>query len=660
MITIQMLVLHVLVLGSGSAESQGYASHEPLRRAPPPASRPLETGPRYFADPQRGDDAAAGTETAPWRTIQHALNRLQPGDTLYLRGGVYYENVQARLAGRPGKPITIGSFPGELAVLDGGLREFFESPGEAWSPFDEGAAGEFRSLRAYPNLRHVLGCFGDSLIGLHAYYHARDLRSTQETIGADEASGDIQPLYCGPGLWYDRESGRIHVRLAHTGLPQLENYRGETDPRKLPLILAPFRSLPLHLDGAEHLRWRDLIIRGAGYHTALLEQSSNLEFDNVTFWCGTFGMTLVGVRNLRITRCGFYGSAPPWATRHEAGLNTYPGRKTRDITRLNTHALLVADANREFSVYAYPFNDDWEIAYCDFADSGSDGLYLGGVNLKFHHNRIEGMRDDGVYLSPMYPRHFYPGLGAATLRLYQNFFSGCLTVLAYGGTETVTQDRIYFYRNVIDLRAAVPTARPSAKNPADVSFNSGKVTGDHGSPPWPSLFAYQNTFFTLEPWNGHEMWLARGAAEQRPRRLFNNILVHGARLPGHSLPENPHAHVDANLYWQPGFDPAKAGTYFQAYRASPAFENSKKVYPDGFEAHSLVADPKFLRGDPDPKTANDYRLDPGSPAIDAGIDLPADWSDPLRERDAGRPDLGALPLGAAAFQAGREAAPEGP
>ena len=37
----------------------------------------------------------------------------------------------------------------------------------------------------------------------------------------------------GPGVWYDKDSGRIHARLAHTHLPApIPNYRGETDPRR--------------------------------------------------------------------------------------------------------------------------------------------------------------------------------------------------------------------------------------------------------------------------------------------------------------------------------------------------------------------------------------------------------------------------------------------
>ena len=70
------------------------------------------------------------------------------------------------------------------------------------------------------------------------------------------------------------------------------------------------------------------------------------------------------------------------------------------------------------------------------------------------------------------------------------------------------------------------------------------------------------------------------------------------------------------------------------------------LYAAGSSSHSLVADPRF-------KGAKDYRLQDGSPAVDAGVRIPEDWPDPLRRRDKGKPDLGALPLGVEPFAVGR-------
>ena len=88
-------------------------------------------------------------------------------------------------------------------------------------PYAGGGKDEYRSTRAYPNLRHVVGSFGDSMIGLNTYYHAQDLRAENELMtegNGKDANTDADPVYCGPGIWYDPTTGYIHVRLAHTHL----------------------------------------------------------------------------------------------------------------------------------------------------------------------------------------------------------------------------------------------------------------------------------------------------------------------------------------------------------------------------------------------------------------------------------------------------------
>jgi hypothetical protein len=628
-------------------------SHPPLRPAPPPSDRPLADGPAFFADPRRGDD---GGKDTPWRSINHAVRHLKPGATLYLRGGTYYEHVVVSRAGRDQAPITVRSFPGEQAVLDGGFREFFEDPAEAWEPFGEGGGGEYRSKRAYPNLRDVLGAFGDSRVGLHTYHHARDLRAANELWdwedGADPKTIDIKPLYCGPGLWYDRDAGRIHVRLAHTHVPDVANYRGPTDPRKLPLVVAPFRSVPLLLDGARHVRFQDLVVRGGGYDTVVLRQCADVEFDNVTVWCGTYGMRVVGTHRLRLHRCALHGSVPPWSFRADTSLRSYPGRPYRDLTRFGTHALLVPEAGREFEVFALPINDEWEIAYCDFTDA-HDGVYLGGINLRFHHNRVLDLQDDGIYLSPMYAR---TGRGRAEVHLYQNYVGRCLTALAFGGPEKVTEDTVFLYRNVIDLREPVPVARPSSKQ-LRPRLAFGTVMGDHGSPPWSTMRIYQNTFLTRAA-RRSDMGLLGAPHADRPRRVFNNLLLHLTALPRLTSPDpDRNAWADGNLYGAPGLEARRAAGYFAKYRSSPAFEQSKKVYPPGFDRNSLAADPRLVKVGGERSATDDYRLQAGSPAVAAGVELPADWPDPLRRQDKGRPDIGALPLGAPPLRAGPAAAP---
>jgi hypothetical protein len=74
----------------------------------------------YFVS-TAGDDAGPGTEAAPWRTLAYALTRLGPGETLYVRGGTYDEDIRnpSIQQGRADARITVAAYPGERPVLQG-------------------------------------------------------------------------------------------------------------------------------------------------------------------------------------------------------------------------------------------------------------------------------------------------------------------------------------------------------------------------------------------------------------------------------------------------------------------------------------------------------------------------------------------------------------
>jgi hypothetical protein len=80
-----------------------------------------------------GDDGAAGTLEAPWKSIAHAQTKVQPGDTVYFRGGRYVytaaiapcasrtasvDAVLLNRSGSEGKPIRYFAYPGETPVFD--------------------------------------------------------------------------------------------------------------------------------------------------------------------------------------------------------------------------------------------------------------------------------------------------------------------------------------------------------------------------------------------------------------------------------------------------------------------------------------------------------------------------------------------------------------
>jgi parallel beta-helix repeat protein len=76
------------------------------------------SGATYYVE-TTGSDAGPGTLTQPWATVQKAADTMIAGDTVLIRGGVYFEMVIPQNAGGAGAEITYSGFPGETAVIDG-------------------------------------------------------------------------------------------------------------------------------------------------------------------------------------------------------------------------------------------------------------------------------------------------------------------------------------------------------------------------------------------------------------------------------------------------------------------------------------------------------------------------------------------------------------
>ena len=79
-----------------------------------------------------GNDAHPGTAAKPWATLQAGVNRLEPGDTLFVRGGIYRETVTFPRSGTADKPITVKAVAGETVVVSGC------DPVAGWTRYQDG------------------------------------------------------------------------------------------------------------------------------------------------------------------------------------------------------------------------------------------------------------------------------------------------------------------------------------------------------------------------------------------------------------------------------------------------------------------------------------------------------------------------------------------
>jgi len=555
----------------------------------------MPDGPARFVDVRRGSDQQDGSRSRPWRTLQHAVSQLLPGDTLYLRAGTYYERVKADVRGTRLKPVTIRSFPGELAIIDGGISEFYESPESAWELVLDGAADEFRSTKRYaiptarPDSTNVLGNFGESMVPLHGYRFLTDLRSDNHSFHKLEGSKTAQGkgLYCGPGLFYHGETQRIHVRLAPTDQPSLgpaTNYRGETDPRKMPLIVAVHDSSPLELNRAVHVVLQDLVIRGSRNATINLTECSNITLDGVTSYGGSSALRVERTSGLRCINTAFRGIAAPWLWRWSLKYRSIEARII-SASRWNPPAR----GNRDF-----------EFAYCEFTDC-VDGVFIGNVeNVSIHHCLLDNLSDDGFFITC---RTAYDGTTpGGDFEFGHNRISRALTAFAFGvghGRQRTINQRgdkqlgrpTVIRHNVFDLREPVLYQQP-IEGPI-TTF--GRIAGDHGSPAWEPIDFIQNTVYShSSPWrNYYAAGLGKAMGKGTRRRILSNMFVHELGLPGQVLPEKEvDLEARGNLHWSHEAGATANGMFLQRFRNSPLFAQtdwtSGDVYASPEEAPADV------------------------------------------------------------------------
>jgi hypothetical protein len=627
---------------------------------------PLDRASRHwFVDAARGSDQGTGARDSPWQTVRNALKQLQPGDTLCLRGGTYYERLAIRVAGEKDRPITIRSYPGELAILDGGYREFNDQPATSWEPCPAGPAGEYRSVRTCPGLAEdsgvdqpheknpsharlrlgpapkedellgvfrgihgsgyfssavkVLGNFADSMVPLHGYYNRADLPPDDSQVARRP------PEYHGPGLWYNLQSRRIHARLEHTQFAHLgdKNYRGVTDPRQVSLVIGGPRVV-VHVEGSRHLRLQGLVLRGTRSRTLNIESSSHIELDHLTIYGGAPALQIRSVDGLRLRHSALRGLCAPWSSRSSEkyhGIAAY---------------LFIADGSA-------PPCRNVEIASCELTDN-HDGLILGTIDsLRFHHNYVDHFNDDGLYLTTDMP-------AGRDLHIYQNYLSRSLSTLAFAGDgKDQVGKEAFIYRNVFDLRAGINSP---------TGLTAARIWGDHGSPVWRPMRIYHNTVLLPEtPWRNYYAGGLGGHMANTKRSCLNNIFYLADGTPGFHFDLGGVLLADGNLHWSSWVVEKTPGEFLSSSRLPRRgqpdwFEQSKKLYPPGWTAHDLFANPRFIHVGPGEKDRLDVGLQRNSPAIDAGVSIPSDWADPLRQHDAGKPDIGAVPAGRTLWNVG--------
>jgi hypothetical protein len=259
-----------------------------------------------------------------------------------------------------------------------------------------------------------------------------------------------------------------------------DNYRGVNDPRQVPLVVAAWTHGPVFsLIESQNVRLWDVVVRGAGKITLNVERCRNIELDGVTAYGAHSPIRVISTAGLRMQHSACRGMGAPWTSR--AALK-YRSVESRLFSASGWDP--TGDDNRDF-----------EIRHCEFTDS-CDGVFLGNVRgVRFHHNLVENVTDDGVFLTAGtgYDGETHGG----DVWIFQNRFARILTTFAFGvghGRQKVidlgggvtgkqTGSGVYIFRNVFDLRRPVWYQWPQSKDGPQEIISLGRFAGHHRTPP---------------------------------------------------------------------------------------------------------------------------------------------------------------------------------
>jgi hypothetical protein len=376
-------------------------------------------------------------------TIAHAVTCLHPGDALRLLTGTYYEHVKLQGLGQPGGPsIVISAAAGHRATIDGAQRFFIDHPDKAWAPVPPGIEAtpmqvvEYKSCSPLPHGadRGAFTTGRASFTKLISYDRQEDFLAVNQLFGklpqgvedppgpmvsAGTRHADLFPrrpwVYMGPGLWQD-EKGYLHIRLSHTtlGVPEGEDYTGETDPRQLPLAIwggdddecpGGNECPALEIRECHCIKVCNLTVQHAR-EAVVVAKSTGVSLDHMIVNAGGYGVHIGDdCGGTRITNTVVDGGMAPWFFRSDRKGDYHLADDSPNVLAGHTVNLLIASDKTAHGTW---------IEQCEFVN-GHD-LLLNGAGVTFTKNWIRNLNDDGIFIGEI----------ATNMRIVGNVIEQCL------------------------------------------------------------------------------------------------------------------------------------------------------------------------------------------------------------------------------------------
>lgn len=500
----------------------------------------------YYVGPQGSDYSSGLWPETPFRSIQKAMNVAVAGDTVFIRTGVYREQIDVyRGGGAPGKPVTVKNYNGEPAYIKGSdiVTDWLHHEGAIWKKTGWAA-----------NSQQVFVDFNDA-------NPAAGLKSLQQTGMPSRFYGQWEynnPVGSGlvdmtPGSFYhDAATQTLYVWLADGSNPN-DHVIEASVRRRLFFMGKPW----IVLDG---LKFRHSNISAFIQQGAAVELSSHSVMQNCDVQFTDFAGVSTGylqsnsqVLRSNISNNGATGINMPGTSNFRIAGNIINANNTRNFNPL-WHAGGVKGATRAWG----------NVEFNLIAGNGGPGIWFdhanGGqpITVRFNFVHSNGPKEAGV------------------------FFEVSSNVLMHNNIVANNTRRGIYIAASSGVRVLNNT----------VVGTGGRADIDIGGMP-------------------------REGASLTNNQIVNNVIAHGTTTfdllitppNGTTIAANT---SDYNLIWRADGIRLWSGT---PHNALDSWRTRT-----GFDANSVSVDPLFLGATMPPAAAN-YKLRPGSPAVDAGLSL---------------------------------------
>ena len=539
----------------------------------------------YYISPE-GSDKNIGTLNAPWQTLAHALKQVSPGDVLNLGGGIYYEQgIIVDATGTASAPIIIQSYPGERAVIDGGVPFFMTVPNAEWELVDSDLQ-LYRSRRNFSDEGDfVRAWLADDDIQLLEYESAENLESTN--YGPLDG---LEPVYVGPGVQL-RDDGHVYIRLVYNphdlsdaAAKSITPTPRDTNPNNNRIAIS-FSDYIFRLDGVSYLQIKDMDFVHADSIFDVRSSSDHLVLNDCRMNFGNQGILIrEESHDWEITGCEFNNGVPDYIywtdvkNRSEEVAEAYP----------EFQSTAISGPMINFNIHHNLFRDTFDAL----------NVKEGSRDTRITNNIFKHMRDDAINLSR----------GISNVEVAHNLIWHVM-----GGIANLSSDmppgHVYIHHNIIDNSAYQRGGRPGnyrEDNWPVWTIGSPFPGHDDGSKDsWWKL--YNNTVVTRQD-TGHR-FSAVGPDEVvgNPNKyVLNNIFyVVDERVIFRNELMTDGSHFDGNVFYRG--KPATLPLFLDFGDGSRYYSLQEFWVRSGtdWESHGLEVDPGF-----DPSGLDETSFDP--------------------------------------------------